>query len=104
LNPVSDWSCEACGAKYSSQEVEEKLNVIGQELAALKDAPVEVVERFYAEKSLVLHENHFYLLDVARVLLAFYESTSEYCLPKRSRELKCGLGKRIQLVTDLLMN
>ncbi|XP_015112114.1 SET domain-containing protein SmydA-8 [Diachasma alloeum] len=59
-----DYFCNKCDETMTWQAVDAKLEQIGIELASMKKNDVNECMRFLNKYSKVLHENHFYMVDV----------------------------------------
>ncbi|XP_044006952.1 SET domain-containing protein SmydA-8-like [Aphidius gifuensis] len=63
-----DYVCQKCKTSLSVDNVEDKLEKIGIELAEMKKNDIEVCKKFLNKYSKQLHDNHYYMVDVKMAL------------------------------------
>ncbi|XP_066602946.1 SET domain-containing protein SmydA-8-like [Prorops nasuta] len=96
-NQPPDFVCDKCKNTSPWDQVEQMIEKIGQELAAMKKDNVDACKKFINRYRKLLHENHFYLTDV-KVALAQIIGQQSTGLPTVNDDL---LGEKIILCQKL---
>lgn len=92
-----NFACQKCSATTSWEAIERMQENIGMELSAMKKDDADTCRKFVDSQARILHENHFYNVDV-KLALAQIIGQQEGGLPAVSDEL---LSEKIILCKKL---